>query len=141
MPSGVVEDFAVKQLVGEVAQTLPHRTGHPELFYFFAPWCGVCEVSAPNALTVGRWFPEIKVNFIGLDYEELSEVNQFVENNLSGHQDKVYVGDHVVRNKWAIQAYPSYALINSDGKISHVAVGYSPTLAMAFYVLLAKAGF
>lgn len=138
MPRGEAPVGTVTSMDGTTPIQLPEKSGQIELIYFFAPWCGVCAVSGPNAVTVGRWMPDIKVSFVALDFEQVSEVKEFADANLTGH---VYLGNPSVREIWSIEGYPSYALVNSDGKISHRSVGYSTTLGIAFQVLLARAGF
>jgi hypothetical protein len=137
MPEGSAPTTFVTGLDGESSASLPTLKGNVEFIYFFAPWCQVCEISAPNAATISRWFPDVSVHFVGMDFQSAEEVREFASKHIQG---TVYLGNESMRENWSINAYPSYAIINSQGKISFNSVGYSTTLGMALRVFMARLG-
>ena len=138
MPHGAAPISTVNEMGSATNLKVPSDQGQIEFLYFFAPWCHVCTLSAPNAATVARWFPEIKLRFIALDYASADEVQEFAKEYIKG---PAYLGNDAVRSNWSIQGYPTYAIVNAKGEISQVSVGYSTTIGMAARVLLARYGF
>jgi hypothetical protein len=77
------------------------------------------------------------LTFVALDYESTDEVTAFANEYIKA---PVVLGNVTVQQAWSISAFPSYAIINPDNKISHRSVGYSTSVGMAFWVLLTKIG-
>jgi thiol-disulfide isomerase/thioredoxin len=138
MPQGSAPTTFITGLDDESSLSIPTLKGNVEFIYFFAPWCQVCKLSAPNAATVSRWFPDISVHYVGMDFQSPEEVREFAAKHIQG---TVYLGNDSMRENWSINAYPAYAIVNSQGKISFNSVGYSTTLGMALRVFAARIGF
>jgi thiol-disulfide isomerase/thioredoxin len=137
MRRGTAPETYVTKLEDSASLVLPIRANNIELFYFFAPWCQVCQYSVSNAETVARWFPELKLHFVALDYADAEEVKKFAGAYL---KTAPVLGNELVRESWAVSAYPSMAIVNASGNISFVSVGYSTTLGIAARVMLARLG-
>lgn len=138
MPRGAAPTFVTIDLQTGVQKTLPSGGKDVEILYFFAPWCGVCELSSKNAEHVAQWMPGAHVTFVGLDYEDPAEVTRFVSDNKL--TSNVVLADRNAQQAWHIDGYPTYAVINNRGEISSMAVGYSTTIGTYLRVLLAKIG-
>lgn len=106
------------------------------LVYFFAPWCGVCKVSAHNAALLEEWLGA-KVLLVGLDYDARDDVDAFIRAHDLGKQKLVY-GDAAVRDAYKITAYPSFYIVGKDQNLAFGSVGYSTLLGMAWRYLVMR---
>ena len=117
---------------GPRAATEPGATG---VVYFFAPWCFYCRTSIDNLddlVADGRiaW-----ATTIALDYADDGEVRGFVEE--TGISLPVLMGDAGTAADWSVRAFPTYYVIDSEGRISSRSVGYSTLLGMLARTYLA----
>lgn len=116
--------------------SLDQARGKKVLLYFFAPWCGVCKVSAGNLDWIRALFSEkgTEVVAVALDYQSTTDVREFATS--SGiERIPVAFGSDEIRDDYKINAYPSYYVIDEEGKVSAKSVGYSTFLGMWFRLL------
>ena len=104
------------------------RAGVPGIVYFFAPWCRVCRLSIGNLddlVESGRvqW-----ATVVALDYADANEVRGFIDR--SGVSLPVLLGTAQTAADWSVQAFPTYYVIDSAGRIESRSVGYSTWLGM-----------
>lgn len=138
MPKGVAPAFSAVELQSGERKSIPSAEGKVEILYFFAPWCGVCKLSAKNAETIVHWLPKVQLTFVGLDFDNPDEVASFAaQNHLTS---SVVLGNSQIQSQWQISGYPSTAIINSNGEISSWSIGYSTTLGTLIRVLIAQIG-
>ena len=102
--------------------------GETGIVYFFAPWCFYCKTSIDNLddlVADGRiaW-----ATTIALDYADDGEVRAFVEE--TGITLPVLMGDAGTAADWSVRAFPTYYVIDPEGRISSRSVGYSTLLGM-----------
>jgi peroxiredoxin len=102
--------------------------GEAGIVYFFAPWCFYCRTSIGNLddlLADGRvaW-----ATAVALDYSDAEEVRAFVAE--TGVSLPVLMGDPSTAGDWSVRAFPTYYVIDADGRISSRSVGYSTSLGM-----------
>ncbi len=104
--------------------------GKQTLVYFFAPWCSICKLSIGNLSAVAD---EVETVAIALDYQSLSEVSEFI----SDQEVKVPVllGNQLVSNAYKISAFPTYYLIDTNGRIAEKSMGYSSSLGLRWRTL------
>jgi thiol-disulfide isomerase/thioredoxin len=119
----------VLPLLGGGAQSAI-RAGEAGLVYFFAPWCRVCRASIDNldGLVVGRRVAWATV--VALDYADEAEVAAFIER--TGVTLPVLLGDAGTAAGWSIRGFPTYYVIDAEGRIHSRSVGYSTWLGMWF---------
>lgn len=106
----------------------PFQPGEAGVVYFFAPWCTVCKTSIDNLddlVTDGSiaWGAAI-----ALDYGDDDEVQAFIDQ--AGVSLPVFMGHSGTASDWSIRAYPTYYVIDAEGRISSRSVGYSTWLGM-----------
>lgn len=103
----------------------PRATG---VVYFFAPWCFYCRSSIGNLddlVASGRiaWGTAV-----ALDYGDAAEVKDFISE--TGISLPVLMGTPGTAADWSIRAFPTYYVIDAEGRISSRSVGYSTLLGM-----------
>ena len=94
--------------------------GKKTVIYFFAPWCAVCKVSM-DALNLFEDSKRVQALAVGLDYENIEQ--------LKPYQTKVnvpvYAGSHELQRRFMVDRYPTVYILNNDGSVAHVMVGYT----------------
>jgi thiol-disulfide isomerase/thioredoxin len=91
--------------------------GKPVVLYFFAPWCHVCAASAPQLRWFGRWFGRsTRVVLIALDYESPAEVAAWTRAHDIAMP--VLLGDPQVARDYRIRGYPTYYVLDSQGRVA-----------------------
>ena len=104
------------------------RPGAAGVVYFFAPWCFYCRSSIDNLdalVDSGRidW-----ATAVALSYENEDEVRDFVER--AGTRLPVLLGTPRTGADWSVSAFPTYYVIDGEGRIVSRAVGYSTELGL-----------
>jgi thiol-disulfide isomerase/thioredoxin len=91
------------------------------LVYFFAPWCSMCRISMPglNLLTDKN----LRVVAIAQDWQESAEVEEFT--NDVGFDGEVFLGDANTLELFRVQGYPSYYVLDQNGRVIHQDQGVS----------------
>lgn len=103
--------------------------GKTSIIYFFAPWCTVCRLSMPNLESI---YQQGDINAIGiaLDYQSREEVAGFTSKlDLSL---PILLGNTNTGQNFKIKGYPTYYVLNADGKIIERSVGYSTKLGLQY---------
>lgn len=98
------------------------------IVYFFAPWCRVCRLSIGNLDQLVEGGRVGWGTVVALDYGDAAEVADFIE--ATGVDLPVLMGDPRTAADWSIAAFPTYYVIDADGRIHSRAVGYSTWLGM-----------
>jgi thiol-disulfide isomerase/thioredoxin len=110
--------------------------GQVGIVYFFAPWCSVCRVSIGNLDDLVAGGSVGWGTLVALDYADADEVREFV--GRTGVSLPVLMGDGRTARDWSIQAFPTYYVIDADGRIHSRSVGYSTWFGMWARNFLAK---
>lgn len=98
--------------------------GRPAVIYFFAPWCGVCAASSPQLRWFHRWRgDDVQVILIGLDYGSPSEVRDYARRH--SLTMPVLFGTPATGAAFRISGYPTYYVIDAQGRIARRDVGLS----------------
>jgi len=102
--------------------------GEAGVVYFFAPWCFYCRHSISNLdslVAKGRvgWGAAV-----ALDYGSVGEVQEFID--ATGVSLPVLMGTGQTAEDWSVRGFPTYYVIDAQGRISSRAVGYSTWLGM-----------
>jgi peroxiredoxin len=122
-------DFTLQSIDGKNYQ-LSQFKGKKVLIYFFAPWCNICHLSGGNlnALRAARADDELAILVVGLSYQNGAEIIQFAEElELTM---PVLLGTDRQMSDYKIKGFPTYFVIDEEGRVSHRSVGYSTELGM-----------
>ena len=111
-------------------------SGEVGVVYFFAPWCFYCRKSIDNLdeLVSGGQLAWARV--VALEYESLDEVRAFIKE--TGVQLPVLLGGPQTTKDWQIRGFPTYFVIDGDGKIVSRSVGYSTKIGLQTRVWMNK---
>ncbi len=114
----------VVSLEGNVESLLSNTK--PNLVYFFAPWCQICDLSIQNL----NYLDHDKVNVvaIALDYQTREEVVDFVARNEL--DNPILLGTNELKQTFNVQGYPSYYLIDQEYTVIGKSFGYSTALGL-----------
>ncbi len=126
----VAPDFTLQSLDGASHRLSDYR-GKKVVLYFFAPWCAVCRLSAPNlkALKDNRSPDTLQILLVGVSYDRIDDLTQFVDGvELDGIP--VLIGNDQLMRDYHIKAFPTYFVIDENGRITSRSIGYSTELGL-----------
>jgi len=103
--------------------------------YFFAPWCTYCRHSIGNLDALLESGSLAWATAVALDYTDLTEVDEFVTE--TGISLPVLMGDKDTAIDWGVRAFPTYFVIDEQGRIVSRSVGYSTALGLKARILFA----
>jgi peroxiredoxin len=122
-------DFNLQSIEGNTVQ-LSQLKGKKVLVYFFAPWCSICHLSGDNLndLRQARTDEELEILVVGLSWEKTEELNKFA-NDLELTMP-VLIGNNQQMLDYKIKGFPTYFVIDEEGRVTHRSVGYSTELGL-----------
>ncbi len=122
-------DFQLTALDGSKHQLSSYQ-GRQVLLYFFAPWCGICRLSADNLndLRAARSEQDLQIMMVALSYDDVAEVEAFVTD--LDLQVPVLLGQAKQLADYQIQGFPTYYVVDEAGLLDSRSIGYSTELGM-----------
>lgn len=129
--------FSLVSTDEKVIEFRPEQQTNTTLIYFFAPWCGVCHASIDNIESI-KQSANGKIQFyvIALDWSSRQDVERF----LSEHQLSVPVlyGTDQTQIDFKVRGFPSYYIIDQNGRLQSKDLGYTTELGMRMRLGLAS---
>jgi len=101
--------------------------------YVFAPWCGVCRASGT---TIDSLPDRFQIAALALSWSEATEVEEFIKN--TGLRVPVLMGRDREEAALQIGAYPTYLIIDTEGRIVKAWSGYTTTVGLWLKSYLAQ---
>ena len=103
-------------------------SGETGVVYFFAPWCFYCRKSIDNLDELVASGKLSWARVVALEYESLDDVREFIRE--TGIDLPVLLGGPQTSKDWQIRGFPTYFVIDGDGKIVSRSVGYSTKIGL-----------
>ena len=103
-------------------------SGEVGVVYFFAPWCFYCRKSIDNLDELVASGKLAWARVVALEYESLDDVREFIKE--TGVNLPVLLGGPQTTSDWQISGFPTYFVIDGDGKIVSRSVGYSTKIGL-----------
>lgn len=129
-PSGPAPALAATTIAGEEVSLTSDR---PVLVHFWATWCGVCQAEEDNVDAVSEGHRVISVASQSgspaavAAYVRAHGLSFPVINDPTG----------AIAHRWGVHAFPTSFVIDPDGAIRHVEVGYTSTVGLRARLWLA----
>ena len=108
--------------------------GQPVLVQFWATWCGVCHQEAP---TIDRLNQDHRVLTVAVDSGGADKILAFQAQH-GEHWPILADPEGRLAASWGVSAFPSSFVIDGQGKIRFVEVGYTTELGLRARLWLAR---
>jgi peroxiredoxin len=122
-------DFEVRTLTGDTI-TLNDLAGKVVVMDFWATWCPPCRASVPELKALTQKYPHDKLVVISFSADNDEQAwKTFIANK---NMDWAQYWDHDgrVRDKFGVNAFPTYLVIDPDGFVYDRIVGLNPQLSV-----------
>jgi len=119
-------DFALEALNGTSIHLSSYK-GYVVLLDFFATWCGPCKKAIPYIGNLHEMLAGKKFISISIDLRESKNVVSSFAQNYKMSWIVAIDNDGSVFDKYMVTAIPTFFVIDKDGIIRHVQVGFSAT--------------
>ncbi|MGC9386394.1 MAG: protein disulfide oxidoreductase [Hydrogenovibrio sp.] len=123
---GAAPLFESESITGQPIRLADYR-GKPVVVHFWATWCPICKLEGGTIEAISKDYPVINIATQSLDNAGLLAYAD--ENNLNPEQ---IVNDFSgqLMQAYGARAVPATFIIDSDGQIAFVEVGYTTSLGL-----------
>ena len=129
---GAAPGLAGRTLDGAQVSLADYR-GAPVLLRFWATWCGVCKAEQSNVDAVARGLPVLSV---ASQSGSANQVAAYVRSQRIAHR-VIADPEGVLARRFGVRAFPTTLVIDANGEIRYVEVGYSTELGLRARMWLA----
>ncbi len=132
MPVGEAPPLEGRLLDGSKVSLADYR-GKPLLVHFWATWCPVCRTEESSLNSIARDHPLLTVATTSGAGAEVKKY--MMENGL----DFPVINDEsgLLGSTWGIRGVPASFILDAEGKIRHLSVGYTTEWGLRFRLWLA----
>lgn len=133
--TNVISLYKSQSLTKEPLQlnyTFPHAN-KPILIHFWATWCPVCKVEAPNIQILSKHYNVITIAV----KSNIDQINNYMEQNNLDFK-VINDSDGFMAKQFNIAVYPTTFIYNKDKKLIFSEVGYTSTFGMWVRLLWAE---
>jgi len=123
------EDWKTEDLAGH-PRSLEDYKGKVVLLDFWYRGCGWCIRAMPQLKQLSDEFPKDKVAVIGMNNDRHQEDAQLVIEKMGLNYETLKNGsfDDGIHSKYGVQGWPTLVVLDGQGVVRDVHVGYSPNL-------------
>lgn len=126
-----IPDFALLN-TSETMVYASDMKGKPTLLYFFAPWCGICNQTAPSLAKSFKDRDDVQFFMIGLSYDSVSQLESFGEKHGVPPQN-ILIGNDKIQELFAIEQFPTMYVLNKDAQIEESGVGLAKAYLIKYF--------
>ncbi len=118
-------DFTVPDLSGQPVTLQSYKGKKVVMMDFWATWCGPCRMSMPGLQELADKFKGQDLEILSVNQGETADqVSQFI-NRQKYTFHVVLDQDQAIANKYSVQAIPTLVIIDKNGVVQWLSVGYS----------------
>jgi len=119
-------DFSISDLSNRVVTLAGYRGQKVVLLDFWATWCGPCRMAMVGLDELQKKFQDRGLEILSVNQgEPADQVAQFMQRKHYGFH-VVLDKDGAVSAEYGVQAIPTLVLVDTNGVIQWLQVGYSP---------------
>lgn len=114
---------------------LAARPVHPVLVHFWASWCPICRAEQGSIASLARDNPNVIT--VAMQSGNSGAVQQYLrEQGVSF--PVINDADNQISAAWGVQGVPASFIVDTDGKIRYVEIGYTTGLGLRLRLWLAS---
>jgi peroxiredoxin len=132
LPVGTAPELQGNMLSGEI-KSLEDFRGTPVLVHFWATWCPICRTEEGSIDSLAEDYSLLTV---ATGSGTAAEIRKYMIENELGFP-VMMDEDGLLGTAWGVRGVPSSFIIDADGQIRYVSVGYSTELGLRFRMWLA----
>jgi len=121
----VAPDFTLKSNGGKNLKLSEFR-GQVVMINFWATWCGPCREELPLLNRIQEQYRKAGFKLLGVNIDDRPEAAQAMARNLGIRFPILFDTDKRVSRRYDVNAMPSTLLIDRDGKVRYLHLGYRP---------------
>ena len=118
-------DFTLKSQKGDNLK-LSELRGKVILINFWASWCGPCRQEMPILDELYKHYRSLDFTILGVNVEQDSESAKSLLKDVSVSFPVLFDNDNKVSKMYDVKGMPSTVLVDRDGNIRYVHMGYQP---------------
>jgi len=118
-------DFTLRSLSGENLRLQEYR-GKVVLINFWASWCGPCRQEMPILDRIHTRYEPAGFTVLGVNVEGELDKARKIANRLDVSFPLLFDAGQQVSEDYALESMPYTVLVDRDGKIRYIHLGYKP---------------
>ncbi len=132
MPKGIAPPITGEIVSGKIVSLSDYR-GKPVMLYFWASWCKICEFEQGSIMSIAEDYPVLGV---ALRSGNALQLRKYMDDH--GFEITTIVDEFgEISNQYGVRGTPSVFIIDADGKIRSIEVGYTSEIGMRIRLWLA----
>jgi peroxiredoxin len=121
----VAPDFTLKSNSGKNLK-LSELRGQVVMINFWATWCSPCRQEMPLLNRIQEQYRKVGFTLLGVNIDDRPEAAQAMAINLGVNFPILFDTDKRVSRLYDVNTMPSTLLIDRDGKVRYIHLGYRP---------------
>ena len=118
-------DFTLKSRSGENLKLSEFR-GELVMLNFWASWCGPCRQEMPELEALYQRYQSLGFTILGINVDDHAKNADKMLKQIPVSFPVLYDSKHSVSDLYQVQAMPTTILIDRNGTVRHVHLGYQP---------------